>query len=133
MDNVEIQQAIADFGVDAKVDTQALADYIEQAQKEKEKHNGWTNFSTWLVTDELIGDIADNVVTNKLQFPSVDELGNYLAQQVGDYMTVNTEAMSDENVRALTAIRNYANNFLSTVNWPEIAQSIVEAHPEVIA
>lgn len=76
-----------------------------------EKHNGWTNYATWRVHLEILGDIqwdSDETIT-------VDYLKEIVENVVFDNCGCNGSLVAD-----------YARSFLSDVNYYEIAESIRE-------
>ena len=73
------------------------------------KCNGWTNYATWRVNVEILGDIEFN------EHVSAD----YLKEIVEDCVFSNTP----EN---LYLIKDYALAFLGDVNYFEIAEHINE-------
>ena len=72
-------------------------------------YNGWTNYATWRVNVEILGDIEFN------EHVSAD----YLKEIVEDCVFSNTQ----EN---LYLIKDYALAFLGDVNYFEIAEHINE-------
>lgn len=76
-----------------------------------EKHNGWTNYATWRVHLEILGDIqwaSDETIT-------VDYLKEIVENVVFDNCGCDGSLVAD-----------YARSFLSDVNYYEIAESIRE-------
>ena len=76
-----------------------------------EKHNGWTNYATWRVNLEILGDIqwaSDETIT-------VDYLKEIVENVVFDNCGCDGSLVAD-----------YARSFLSDVNYYEIAESIRE-------
>ena len=76
-----------------------------------EKYNGWTNYATWRVNLEILGDIqwaSDETIT-------VDYLKEIVENVVFDNCGCNGSLVAD-----------YARSFLSNVNYYEIAESIRE-------
>ena len=76
-----------------------------------EKHNGWTNYATWRVHLEILGDIqwaSDETIT-------VDYLKEIVENVVFDNCGRDGSLVAD-----------YARSFLSDVNYYEIAESIRE-------
>ena len=74
-----------------------------------EKHNGWTNYATWRVNLEILGDIE---FENKMSADDLKEI-------VEDCVFNNT-------VEKDCLAADYARAFISQVNFYEIAQSINE-------
>ena len=76
-----------------------------------EEYNGWTNYATWRVNLEILGDIEfDEQV-------SVD----YLKEIVEDVVFSQYELGNGSHL-----VEDYARAFVSEVNFYEIAQSINE-------
>ena len=76
-----------------------------------EKYNRWTNYATWRVNLEILGDIqwdSDETIT-------VDYLKEIVENVVFDNCGCNGSLVAD-----------YARAFLSKVNYYEIAESIRE-------
>ena len=77
-----------------------------------EKYNGWTNYATWRINLEILGDI--NSLTNNT---SADDLKEIVEDCVfNNFDTCNTPRL----------VEDYARAFISEVNFYEIAQSINE-------
>ena len=75
----------------------------------KEKYNGWTNYATWRVNLEILGDIE---FENKMSADDLKEI-------VEDCVFNNT-------VEKDCLAADYARAFIQQVNFYEIAQSINE-------
>lgn len=74
-----------------------------------ETYNGWTNYSTWRVNLEILGDIEfEEPVT-----------ADDLKEIVEDCVFSNYEMKSGSHL-----IEDYARSFLSEVNYYEIAETI---------
>jgi len=76
-----------------------------------EKYNGWTNYATWRVNLEILGDIqwaSDETIT-------VD----YLKEIVENVVFDNSGCQG-------SLVEDYAREFLSDVNYYEIAELIRE-------
>lgn len=74
-------------------------------------YNGWTNYSTWRVNLEILGDIqwaSDETVT-----------ADYLKEIVENVVFDNCGCKE-------SLVADYARSFLSDVNYYEIAQCINE-------
>ena len=76
-----------------------------------ENYNGWTNYATWKVNLEILGDIyfEDTVTADDLK------------EIVEDCVFSNYEMKSGSHL-----IEDYARSFLSEVNYNEIANIINE-------
>lgn len=75
------------------------------------KYNGWTNYATWRVNLEILGDIqwaSDETIT-------VD----YLKEIVENVVFDNSGCQG-------SLVEDYARAFLSNVNYYEIAEAIRE-------
>ena len=75
------------------------------------QYNGWTNYATWRVNLEILGDIEFN------QHVSAD----YLKEITEDCVFSNYEMQSGSNL-----IEDYARAFIDKVNYYEIAEHINE-------
>ena len=77
----------------------------------KEKHNGWSNYATWRINLEILGDIEfDEIV-------SADHLKEIVEDTVfSQYKLGNGSYL----------VEDYAGAFISEVNFYEIAQRINE-------
>ena len=78
----------------------------------KEKHNGWTNYATWRVNLEILGDIDMHEVL---------VTADYLKEIVEDIVFSQYELGNGSHL-----VEDYARAFISEVNFYEIAQSINE-------
>jgi hypothetical protein len=77
----------------------------------KTDYNGWTNYATWRVNLEILGDIE---FENKMSADDLKEIVEDCVFRNPD--TCNTPIL----------IEDYARAFISQVNFYEIAQSINE-------
>ena len=75
------------------------------------KYNGWTNYATWRVNLEILGDIQFD------EHISAD----YLKEIVEDCVFSNYEIYSGSHL-----VEDYARSFISNVNFDEIAKYINE-------
>ena len=75
-----------------------------------EKYNGWTNYATWRINLEILGDIEFNEHVS------------------ADYLKEITEdcVFSGRDFSGLSLVKDYALSFLSQVNYYEIAKHINE-------
>ena len=81
----------------------------------KTDYNGWTNYATWRVNLEILGDIEfDEQVS-----------ADYLKEIVEDVVFSQYELGNGSHYR-LHLVEDYARAFISEVNFYEIAQSINE-------
>lgn len=75
------------------------------------KYNGWSNYATWRVHLEILGDIQfDERVS-----------ADYLKEIVEDCVFSNYEIYSGSHL-----VEDYARSFISNVNYDEIAKYINE-------
>ena len=77
-------------------------------------YNGWTNYATWRINLEILGDIQWDEYE---EFEMIDEdiLKEYVENAVFDNYSGNMGLMED-----------YARAFLANVNYREILDSIFE-------
>ena len=77
-------------------------------------YNGWTNYATWRINLEILGDIQWDEYE---EFEMIDEdtLKEYVENAVFDNYSGNMGLMED-----------YARAFLANVNYREILDSILE-------
>ena len=75
------------------------------------KYNGWTDYATWRVHLEILGDIQFD------EHVSAD----YLKEIVEDCVFSNYEIYSGSHL-----VEDYARSFISNVNYDEIAKYINE-------
>ncbi len=75
------------------------------------EYNGWTNYATWRINLEILGDIEfDEIVS-----------ANVLKEIVEDIVFSQYELGNGSHL-----VEDYARAFISEVNFYEIAQSINE-------
>ena len=80
------------------------------------EYNGWTNYATWRVNLELF-DGADHASDNDLD---AYDLGQTLREMAIELMMETASGLA----------LDYAEAFLSDVNWYEIARHQIEAYRE---
>jgi hypothetical protein len=80
------------------------------------EYNGWTNYATWRVNLELF-DGANHASDNDLD---AYDLGQILREMAMELMTETASGLA----------LDYAEAFLSDVNWREIAEHQIEAYRE---
>ena len=73
-------------------------------------YNGWTNYATWRINLEILGDIE---FENKTSADELKEIAESIV--FGNYNGINNRLMYD-----------YASAFISEVNFYEIAENINE-------
>lgn len=71
-----------------------------------EKYNGWTNYATWRINLEILGDIEFDVFTNAEELKEI----------------VEDVVFANETAKGL--IEDYARAFIDSVNFYEIADAI---------
>ena len=76
-----------------------------------EKYNGWSNYATWRVNLEILGDIDFNEPVS----------ADYLKEIVEDCVFSNYEMQNGSHL-----VEDYARAFISNVNYYEIAKHINE-------
>ena len=76
-----------------------------------ERYNGWTNYATWRVNLEILGDIDFNEPVS----------ADYLKEIVEDCVFSNYEMQNGSHL-----VEDYARAFISNVNYYEIAKHINE-------
>ena len=84
-----------------------------------ENYNGWSNYATWLISLEWFDGLSCEDITGEdlTEFKNnLDDLATSLNSYVESVLTNDTEPNS-------TAYR-YALEFISNVNWLEIAQHL---------
>jgi hypothetical protein len=83
------------------------------------EYNGWTNYATWRVNLELF-DGADHASDTDMD---AYDLGQTLREMAMELMTENASGLA----------LDYAEAFLSEVNWYEIAEHMIKDWREVEA
>ncbi len=78
------------------------------------EYNGWTNYATWRVNLELF-DGTDHASDNDLD---AYDLGQTLREIAIDFMEDTASGLA----------LDYAEAFLSDVNWREIAEHMIDAY-----
>jgi len=84
-----------------------------------EKHNGWTNYSTWRVNLEVFDGT----------FPNTNEEINTNEDYTADFCRVYTEETIENdfpNSNETCLAEHYALAFIDDVNWQEIAEHLNE-------
>jgi hypothetical protein len=69
------------------------------------EYNGWTNYATWRVANDILNNIKFE------EFVNIDDLKEI----------VNNVVFSNSSTHYL--MTNYANLFLNTVDWAELADT----------
>jgi hypothetical protein len=83
-----------------------------------EKYNGWTNYETWRVNIEMVDGFWGEIIKGN-QKPEAHKL----ALDIKDSCETWIEESAPEGLA-----RDYALAFLSTVNWREIAQRLIDGY-----
>ena len=76
-------------------------------------YNGWTNYATWRINLEILGDIQ--WVEEEIEILNEEMLEEYVENAVFDNYSGNMGLMED-----------YARAFLCNVNYREILESILD-------
>ena len=91
---------------------------------EDKKYNGWSNYATWRVNLECVDPV--NYEEAKIVYKNISELADAIKENIelllGDEAGGYAEGLNHD----------YAMEFLSDVNWYEIAESVAEDYPELI-
>ena len=125
-----------------------LKEQIESLSREgmlKPRYNGWTNYETWRVNLEYFSDTSiigehlsdggvEYVAETWIRNESIGANYNTFAEDIAHYLTDYLQNLCEEWVCGDGAERDaavdYAEAFLSDVNWYEIAKHIVEEYWE---
>ena len=89
---------------------------VRESIKEKEKHNGWTNYATWRVNLELVSDIAERMsedAKDKEDGVRYDDIID-LADAIRDQVSTILEDGIDTGTHMF--LLGYVNAFLDEVN-----------------
>jgi hypothetical protein len=91
---------------------------------QNETYNGWTNYATWRVNLEIFDGNDWNEESGS--YSDVADLADALKERA--YDAVSEYGMIPDN----SLVMNYADAFLSEVNYYEIAQHIADDYPSII-
>lgn len=91
-----------------------------------EKYNGWTNYATWRVNLEVLDGYCDNLAADGAEYNSIADLAEYL-QEYAESVIFCTGTSEDNSL-----VANYAEAFVSNVNWYEIAELAATDYPKLI-
>lgn len=80
-------------------------------------YNGWTNYATWRVNLEMFDSQPADIITDNT---NAYGLGEYLRELALEYMEQDASGLA----------LDYAEAFLSEVNWYEIAEHMLEVVKE---
>jgi hypothetical protein len=78
-------------------------------------YNGWTNYATWRVNLEMLGDL--DLAEFFDEKPDLTDATDWCREYVDDYLA--------SEVREASLVLDYARSFISDVNWREIAQHLL--------
>jgi hypothetical protein len=84
-----------------------------KADKEAMEYNGWSNYATWRINLELISDLDGE------SFGKPSDIGQ-LASAIESYVY---DVMDEIDGISSSIVRDYADAFISSVNWYEIARN----------
>ena len=79
------------------------------------KHNGWTNYATWRINLEILGDL--DLAEYFDSKPDLLEATEWCSEYVDDYLA--------SEVREATLVLDYARAFTANVNFREIATHLL--------
>ncbi len=93
-----------------------------------EKYNGWTNYATWRINLELLDGYETSIESSIEDFTELVENGeisdenriNLIINLSQELKSVVEEILDSYDTDSI--VRNYANAFISDVNWYEIAK-----------
>lgn len=103
-----------------------------------EKYNGWTNYATWRINLELLDGYETSIESSIEDFTELVENGeisdenriNLIINLSQELKSVVEEILDSYDTDSI--VRNYANAFISDVNWYEIAKHKFEDVAEKI-
>ena len=103
-----------------------LIERIEQLEHEADKtYNGWSNYETWRVNLEILDAYDWGNGDEYNHFDSLQSVADYLKDYVDEIVLMPEEASSQLAL-------DYAQAFLSHVNYYEIAQKIAREYPRLM-
>lgn len=90
------------------------------------KYNGWTNYATWRVNLEIFDQWELGDFWGYADIDPKDVDTHSLGLDMKDYVVqlIDEQSPSDSITNA------YANAFIDSVNWDEIAQHMVDAYEQ---
>ena len=91
---------------------EAMKEKLEAPEPRSAEYNGWSNYATWRVNLELVSDLEEDY------FGQPDDIGD-LASMIEEYVDEILDSASASN----TILHDYANAFVSGVDWYEIAKN----------
>lgn len=97
---------------------------------EDKKYNGWTNYATWRINLEIFDSWATDHTQDKdfEKFESITDLVDHLKDYAEECVHSTSLAERGQTNFAL----DYALEFMSYVNYCEIAEHIVEDYPQIM-
>jgi hypothetical protein len=93
-----------------------------------DKYNGWTNYETWRVNLEIFDGMTceDIPVLSRYEEASTGEVATYLEEYAEEII------FDCEGVNRDSLVADYAQVFLNSVNWHEIAEHFVSEWNDLI-
>ena len=85
-------------------------------------YNGWTNYATWRVNLEMVDGMTLEYFTDSFSRAYGDDKES--PADVGESIEEHVKSIMDEAPDGL--VKDYANAFISDVNWYEIAEHLIE-------
>ena len=83
------------------------------------KYNGWTNYATWRVNLEMF---------DGMDFEDFNTMADDAYEFGQDLLNYAEEVLFSESSNSL--MESYARAFLSSVNWTEIAQGMIDTYKD---
>lgn len=78
-------------------------------------YNGWTNYATWRVNLEMLGEL--DLAEFFDEKPNLTDATDWCREYVDDYLA--------SEVREACLVLDYARSFIADVNWREIATHLL--------
>jgi len=103
-----------------------------------EKYNGWTNYATWRINLELLDGYETSIESSIEEFTELVENGEISDENRMDLIINLSQELKSvveeilDSYDSDSIVRNYANAFISDVNWYEIAKHKFEDVAEKI-
>jgi hypothetical protein len=89
-----------------------------------DKYNGWTNYATWRVNLEMI----DGMDAESFGVDPIHDITGPDTSDVADAIQSFVDEIMDDGPDGLA--KDYANAFISDVNWYEIAEHKIEEYAD---
>lgn len=99
-----------------------LVRYCEEYRAKKDDYNGWTNYATWRINLELVDPLQYEKSECDIEFKDLYELSETIKSDIEDYLSDNSGGIC----------LDYAEAFISQVNWYEIAEHIASDNPGIV-